>query len=124
MPAYNTVPAIGIYYGDTQNVWSAETPSTSTASQQVALPPNPDGGIYSISAEIQFSGAPGTFEVDLQTADTDTDHAYVTVPGYGVINQVNANNWTRAEVSVKAKFARLYLSARGNSVSMTASISR
>jgi len=125
MPAYGSATAVpAIYAGDSYTVWNAETPSTSTASQQVALIPNQDGGLYSISVEIQFSGDPGSFEVDIQDADTDTANAYQNLLGLYAITAVNSAFWARLEVQLKSKFVRLYLASRTNSVTLTAKVSR
>src|SRR5579862_1479398 len=47
---------------------------------------------WGAAVEIAFSGAPGTFEIDVQFAETDTNNNYVSV---GTINTVNSNNVCR-----------------------------
>lgn len=86
-----------------------------TAGERCALNPSQDGSIMNISAEVSFSVAPGAFEIDVQTADTDVDGAYQTVggsAGAGVISAASQTGgaglfWARAELQVKARFARL-----------------
>lgn len=88
---------------------------TSTAAERCALNPCQDGSILNISAEVSFSVAPGTYEIDVQTADTDINGAYQTVPTAGVLNSAPSQTggaglfYIRAELQVKAKFARLFV---------------
>jgi hypothetical protein len=70
--------------------------------------------------EILFSGAPGAFQIDFQTADTDADAYYVTKAS---VSAVNSGNVARLEVpTVVAKFARLNKTSIANSVNVTAKI--
>src|SRR5262245_21814300 len=125
----NTVPPLpqALYPGDKQIVFNAEQPAAPQASISVALGVGlgaPNGA--TISVEGFWSGAPGNFEVDLQTADTDADGMY-QIEGNGITQNsttVNATaNSFRAEfANVSAGFARLLLKSRANAVNLTASI--
>lgn len=55
--------------------------------------------------EVGFSGAPGTFEIDIQFAEYDVNASYVTV---GTITAVNASNVGRYDMpnTVFPKFVR------------------
>lgn len=118
-----TVPG-ALYPGDKGQCFNAEQPAVPQASISFAIGP----GVYenypqSASVEGFFSGAPGAFEIDLQTADTDADAFYTSEAT--TITAVSANNTFRAEYpSIKAKFARLLLKTRTNGVNLTASIAR
>lgn len=107
MPAYQASGSItALYPGDTATLILAERPAAGVASLQVALGGNPDGSPLKLSVEGLFAGAPGAFEVDLQTSDTDVDADYISQAA--VLNAVNANNACRAEFpAIVAKFARL-----------------
>jgi hypothetical protein len=128
MPAYSaTAPITAIYPGDKKTVWSVEQPLTGTTSDRVAI-----GGTDvsmgqpgQVSIEIKFSGAPGAFQIDAQTADTDTDAAYVSEPGSS-LTTVNAGNYGRIELwPVVGKFVRLIMTTQtGNAVNATATIGR
>jgi hypothetical protein len=130
MPAYNTiVPPYAIWPGDSQNVWNAESPAVGAASQQVALGERDSRGGTPFSADIIFSANPGTFEVDVQVANVDTDAAYYTLDqgttNDGAIAQVNAGFAAHLDAPfVTAKFVRLKLVAQQNAASITASFSR
>jgi hypothetical protein len=121
MPAFDSLanpPAI--YPGDSYLAWNNEAPAVGSLSQEVAIAPVPGSTGNSLAIEIAFSAAPGVFEIDLMTADTDvsTDYSQKTV-----INGVDANNVARAEVSgVVASFAALQLVALANAVNITAKI--
>ena len=137
MPVYNSSPTAyfltAIYAGDSFNCINNE-PSTSypsgTAAAQVALGQTPGNAEADISAELTFSAAPGAFEIDVQTADTDINGAYQTVSNVGAITTASqtggtGNYYVRAELHVKAKFARLYVKTQtANAVTITGKISR
>jgi hypothetical protein len=120
----NTTPPLpqAIYVGDQQTVFNAEQLAVPQASIAVALGPGPgEVGPKTVSVEGFFSGAPGVYEIDLQTSDTDADAMYAQ-EGTG-ITTVSANNTFRAEFTgVSANFARLLLKSRANAVNLTARI--
>jgi hypothetical protein len=68
--------------------------------------------------EVAFSGGPGTFEIDIQFAETDADANYVSV---GVINAVNASNVGRYDMpnTVYPKFVRAFAKTFPNAVTAT-----
>lgn len=137
MPIYRassaSLPITHLGPGDTGLAWAAETPLVATASQAFGI--NPGGTPFgssaqSVSVEVFFNAAPGTFSIQIQTADTDVDSAYQSeafggnTPG--VINAAT-NNYARVELSpIKAKFIRLLMATAPSnaSISTTAKISR
>ena len=127
MPAYSATGTVySPQYGDRQVVWSAETITTASKSQQVALPPAADGAPFMIAFDITFSGAPGTFTVTPQTANQDVDGDYVNILG-GAMNSVtgSSGNTCNYQAQVQARFARLVMTTQpSNSVTVTAAISR
>lgn len=54
-------------------------------------------GYYPFGAALQinFSGAPGVFEIDIEAAETDVDAAFISVV---TIVAVNASNYGRASI--------------------------
>ena len=112
MPAYsNALPPSAIWPGDFAQVWNAEQPTPGSggaaASQRVALGAK-EGGPGGFSVTGFFSGAPGSFEVDVQVADVDADAQYQTVAN-GNITTVDATNNTFHfdGATVLATFVRL-----------------
>ena len=131
MPAYGKfttlgLPATCIYPGDTVAVWNAETVTTASASMQLCLSEPVDGGDKSCSIEITFSGAPGAFAIDTQTADTDTNSAYTTLGIAAQFTAVNSGNYASFQLpELKCKFIRLVMTTQpGNAVTVTAKITR
>lgn len=124
--ATNSVPPlpVAIYPGDTVAVFAAEQPAVPSASVAVAIAQaGYDGIIPNLSVEGFFSGAPGVFSLQLQTSDTDGDGMYQNEGA--AIAAVSANQSFRAEfANVRAKFARILMTARANAVNLTARISR
>lgn len=62
-----------------------------------------------------FSGAPGTFEIDWQSADIDADGNYVAEST--TITTVNSNQAFHVSLSVKARFGRFFFKTFPNNVS-------
>ncbi len=125
MPSYsNLVQPVSVGFGDSAPVIAA-TDTVFPApfkSAQVALAPAFSSGKIRAAVEIVWSGAPGSISVQLQTADTDIDAAYIQ-EGAAITN-VNAGNVTRAEFpDVVAKLARIYIATLPNNVTATAKIS-
>ncbi len=125
MPGYaNVVPPISAGFGDSATV-IASTDTIVPApfkSAQVALAPAFSSGKIRASVELVWSGAPGVISVQLQTADTDIDAAYVQEGA--AITTVNSGNVSRAEFpDVVAKFARIYIATLPNNVTATGKIS-
>src|SRR5690242_16889025 len=114
MPVYATTnnPS-AVYPGDSVSVINAEASTvypSGTASQQVAVGNVWNGNAINVSMEVQFSGNPGAFEIDLQDADTDSTNAYQNVPGCALTTATQASGsgafFARCEAPVKAKFMR------------------
>ena len=124
MPSYgNVLPPVSVGFGDSASV-IASTDVIFPApfkSAQVALAPAFSSGKVRVAVEIVWSAAPGAINVQLQTADTDIDAAYIQE---GALITNNTGNVTRAEFpDVVAKFARILISTLTNNVTATAKIS-
>lgn len=109
-------------------LWNAESPASGSKSAAAAIVPSQVMAGETISVEIIFSQAPGAFQIEIQTADTDADANYQTVPTVGTITTVGASSPTtvRAEIAIKARFLRLLMTtAPANSgTKTTANLSR
>ena|ERR1700719_993415 len=129
MPAYsNAFPPIGIWPGDTSQVWNAEQPAPgnggASASQRVAIGTK-DGTPAGFSVTGFFSAAPGALEIDVQVSDVDVDAQYQTCLN-GNLTVVDATNNTfhYDGATVLATFVRLLMRTRTNAVNVTADIRR
>jgi len=72
--------------------------------------------LESISVEVEFSAAPGVFEIDIQDADTDADAFYQQIPN-AKITAVSAQNVARFELNpFTGKFIRVVLKSLTNNV--------
>jgi len=75
---------------------------------------------WGFAVEVAFQAAPGSFEVDIQGAETDQDTNYVTM---GSITAVNSNNVGRFEgVNVYPRFVRLFVKSLANDVNVTSAV--
>jgi len=129
MPAYsNAFPPIGIWPGDTSQVWNAEQPAPgnggASASQRVAIGTK-DGTPAGFSVTGFFWAAPGALEIDVQVSDVDVDAQYQTCLN-GNLTVVDATNNTfhYDGATVLATFVRLLMRTRTNAVNVTADIRR
>ena len=102
--------------GERQAVYSAESPTPPQESIPVAIDL---AGIGYEALKISFASALGAFQVDLQESDTDTDAAYVVI---GSITCVNSSSHGRYEYQTTARYRRVNLVSRTNSVLMTANM--
>ncbi len=130
MPLYGvfTLPS-ALYPGDSFNSINNEASSlypSGTGGERVALAMTQDGSERDISLAVVFSANPGTFEVDVQTADQDVAGAYQTVTSATITTASvgpDGKYYARYEVHVKAKFARPYVKTQtANAVNITATI--
>ena len=127
MPGYSgTGQAKLINYNQQRRLWVAETVAAGASSIAVQLR-RIEGQSYpwGCAFEITFSGAPGVFEVDAQTAETDTDANYVTV---AQLAAVNASNVGRIDLTAATpffgKFVRLHMTALANAVTTSGIVTR
>ncbi len=126
-PVYSVGNSVPIGSGMVVTVWNAETPTpgngTTAASQQVLLQ---NAGVSKpgtpLSVDGKFSGAPGAFEVDIQVAATDTDTNYQTCSNCNITSVDSTNNTFHLDYSGNARFVRLLMRTRTNSVSITATV--
>ena len=130
MPVYSELATVSkpTLDGAVVTVWSnqvvparaAASPPEASASLQVGLRRN-TGFPTCLSAEVKFASAPGAFEVEVQTADTDDDDYYVVK---GSITAVNSAFAGRLELTnVVARFARLSMKTLTNAVAVTGRLS-
>ncbi len=77
---------------------------------------------FGAAFQVAFSGAPGTFEVEIQGAEDDVDTNYVTI---NTITAVNSGNVGRASISCTyPKFVRLNMKTLTNDVNVTGIVTR
>ncbi len=129
MPQYIPGTAPAISPGDGYAVWAPtyEYPAAGgggiSASQAVAPTNGPGVGGNGYVFKIQFNGAPGTFEVDCQESDYNTDSSFQTVAG-GNITAVDSTNQT-ADFEAPyagAKFLKMLVRTLGNAVKISGTI--
>jgi hypothetical protein len=112
-----------------------EQPAINTASIPISITPPVSGGPPpEITFELSFyatgtliPAAPGTFELDIQEADTDADAFYIlpTAAAYKVTAVVAATQKARVDLQpTGGKFMRVLLLARANGVDLVAKVSR
>lgn len=129
MPAYsNSVPPSAVWPGDSAQVWNGETPTPGnggvSASSRLAIGTQAGSpGGFSVTGF--FSGAPGTFEIDVQVSDVDSDTQYQTCANGNITSVDSTNNTFHFDGStVLTTFVRLLMRSRTNSVAVTADVRR
>lgn len=126
-PVYNATAAPIIQSGQFYTVWNAETPTpgtgTTAASQQVALQVQAGKNGTPFSVDGKFSGAPGSFELDVQVAASDVDTNYQTCSNCAITTVDSTNSTFHLDATnTTERFVRLLMRARGNSVTITATV--
>ncbi len=130
MPVYSfSPPFFSLAPGEQVQVWNAQQPTPGNVagaiSQQLALVrlQTQNGTPFNVSG--YFSGAPGTFEIDVMVSDDDNPAHYQTIAN-GNITTVDATNNTfhLDGILVSASFVALFLRTRTNAVNVTAWIGR
>jgi hypothetical protein len=126
-PVYNALAPPSIAKGVVFTMFAAETPTpgtgTTAASQQVSFASTiaKTGNPFSIDGK--FSGAPGAFEVDVQVAAVDADTNYMTIFNGNITTVDATNNTFHIDCpQVVARFMRLLVRTRTNSVTLTATV--
>jgi hypothetical protein len=127
MPEYNAAATSkpNLQTGYPSTLWNAEAPGDGSpvagiSSQAFALHRDPNLPSC-FSVQVEFSGNPGAFQLDVQTADTDAEKYYVT--NQSVTTGLNASFVLRIEVlNVVAKFMRLQMVSMANAVTVTAKV--
>ena len=124
MPGYGSsgqAPLLG--EGLQLYLFQSETVSVGESSIGVQLARRP--GIFypwGVSFQIAFSGAPGAFQIDIQTADIDQDSNYVTINAL-TTGVLNASNVGRVELpNFWAKFVRVKVVGFANFATVTLSV--
>lgn len=100
----------------------AGVPSLAVNLQSQAGDPPP-----AVCVEIRFSAAPGTFEIDIQEADTDADGFYITPSAAAyTVSAVNATTQAaRVDLSpTGGKFLRVFIKTLTNAVNVSVKITR
>jgi len=125
MPGYSGTAQAQLLYENRQVfLFQNETVTTGTAS--IAYQLRRERGAYypwGISLEISFSADPGTFEVDIQTADVDKDSHFVTINT--MTGGLNTSYVGRLELpSFYAKYVRAQLVSITNTVAVTILLTR
>ena len=134
MPLYNTqVPPPALFNSYPMNqlaLFNKDTLQTGQFSQQVSIPPSPLGSADArVRIQIDFSAAPGAFEIDIMESDTDPNAAeYAQVPVAGSITVTNGGSATQATVDLapfQGQFLCLFVKTQpANSVTCTAIATR
>lgn len=127
MPAY---PGAGqaqlLHYNQQAYFYNGETIPAAEASVAYQLQ-RVQGNSYpwGFAVEVTFGGAPGTFEIDIEAAETDIDASYISI---AKINAVNSSNVGRADITSATpfygKYIRLLHKTFPNSVTTTALVTR
>lgn len=128
MPKYFAGTAKSLYVGETFIAFNAEPYTTGTVPQlsaAIVIGARQAQSAPQFSVEVTFSGAPGTFEVDVCEASTDAANNYILNPATAAkITTVSANQIARGDVQLNGPFIAINLVALANSVNVTVKITR
>jgi hypothetical protein len=124
MPGYpGSGLATEIYENKQAFFWQGETVAAGTAS--VAFQLRRTRGLYypfGFSVELSFAGAPGAFEADIQTADSDTPSSYIYLGKIIAASSLFAARYENT--TAWCKYVRLQMVSLTNVVGVTAMLTR
>lgn len=123
----NTTPPlpVALSLGDSVLLFNAEQPVAGQSSIAVCLAGVSENHPGALSLEGFWSGAPGAFSLQPQTADTDADGMYQS-EGSAITTDGNttANSFRLEITSISANFFRVNLGSRANAVNLTLRVTR
>lgn len=125
MPKYPGSNQAALLNANTQKfLWNGEPATQGQASIAVLLERQKSNFYpWGFAMEFIFSGAPGTFEIDVQGAETDIDAAYCTIGT--AVTAVNSSQACRFDSTAQyPKYVRALLKTVTNSVNITAKVTR
>lgn len=139
-PSYNTItpscstpgPASAcLFPGQSGFLFNAEQPTSTTRSQQFQIPYVAAQPVANLSVECIWASNPGTFEYDIQRADTDATGNYVTIQTAGAMTsapQANGSGNYVATVDLspwRGTYISLYVKTQtANAVNGTCKLTR
>lgn len=75
---------------------------------------------WGFSVEVAFSGAPGTFEVDVMGADTDNPNYFIKIGSIVAVNAFNVGRFDGIGSNITyPKYVALYMKTLGNAAVQT-----
>jgi hypothetical protein len=124
MPNYPGNAQATLLYENTQKYfWNNETVAATALSVAFEIR-RVLGAFYpwGFAVEVVFSGAPGSFELDIMAAETDNSGNYIKI---GSIAAVNSSNVGRFESTLFwPKYIAAYIASLANPVNTTAKVTR
>ena len=120
MPSYTTPGQAKLLRDNTQGIlWAGESVPASTLSIGFLLERiNRSFYPWGLSFEVSFSGAPGTFEIDLMAANTDTAGSYIQIGAITTVNGSNVGRWDMPS-NIWPKYVAGYIKTLTNAVNTT-----
>jgi len=80
---------------------------------------------WGFSVEVAFAGAPGAFEIDVMGSDTDNPAYYNKIGSITAVNATNVGRFDGIGPNLTyPKYVALYMKTLGNSVTVTAQLTR
>lgn len=73
---------------------------------------------WGLSFEVWFSGAPGTFEIDIMGANNDLYTNYVQIGNITAVNSFNVGRWDMP-TNIWPKYIAAYMKTLANAVNVT-----
>ncbi|PWT91556.1 MAG: hypothetical protein C5B54_05085 [Acidobacteria bacterium] len=122
MPAYSSsaIKKPQMLVGRNIAVWANEAVTAGSASERISL--NRDPNLPAVlSVEVKFAADPGAFQIDVQTADTDSEVYYITKASLS--SGLNSSFVGRVEfTNIVATYVRLKMITKTNAVNVTATL--
>jgi hypothetical protein len=123
MPVYANATASLLNTNFQRVVWNGETIAANSASTAVLLERQKSASYpFGAAFQIAFTTAPGTFDVEVQGSEDDTDATYVKLASITAVNSSNVGRYDM--VAFYPKYVRLFVRTLTGSKVATAVITR
>ena len=125
MPNYTTSGQAKLLRDNTQGIcWANESVTAPQLSVAFLLERiNRSYYPWGLSFEVQFSGAPGTFEIDLMGANTDAVGNYIQIGNITTVNGSNVGRWDMPS-NIWPKYVAGYVKTLTNAVNVTLTVTK
>lgn len=124
MPVYAASSAKFLFENNSRVVWNAESVTAGDASEAVLIERRKSSFHYPWGFAVQVSGITGSFDIEVQGAETDTDASYVKLASITAVNAGTPPTGRGDYTTYWPKYVRLYAKTLTGTQTLTGIITR
>lgn len=124
MPAYVANTSVFLAENRSISVWNAESVAANSASQAVLIERRKSNNQYPWGFAVQISNMSGTFDIEVQGSETNTDASFVKLASITTGNSASPNTGRGDYTTYWPKFVRLFARTLTGTQTLTGIITR